>query len=157
MQPHRLPRNLFAGLATITHSPRGLLCVRKSWAIRNGHEGPATSIPLRVLFRAVARSSCVSRATTLPRSAGRCSENKESQLNRKVRDLHLNVVSIDCNLWLITESICIVSLYHILTFILLLVSSFIVIIGTIYTETSLFFIARLVTWRWGELYLYPCR
>lgn len=48
MQPHRLPRNLFAGLATITHSPRGLLCVRKSRAIRNGHEGP----PRRSLFGA---------------------------------------------------------------------------------------------------------
>lgn len=73
MQPHRLPRNLFAGLATITHSPRGLLCVRKSWAIRNGHEGP----PCRSLFELSSellpdRARCVFASTTPPRSADRC-------------------------------------------------------------------------------------
>lgn len=54
MQPHRLPRNLFAGLATITHSPRGLLCVRKSQAIRNGHDERRASAR-RSLFGALFR------------------------------------------------------------------------------------------------------
>lgn len=77
MQPHRLPRNLFAGLATITHSPRGLLCVRKSRAIRNEHEGP----PRRSLFGLSSecrpdRARCFA-STISPRSAGDPAENEE--------------------------------------------------------------------------------
>lgn len=139
---------------------RGLLCVRKSRAIRNGHEGP----PRRSLFELssecwpIEQQLCFA-STILPRSAGRCLRKTESPyLNGEVRDLRLNVVPIDCNLlfdnrkrlrYLDVHTVLTFILYTaILTFILfycIFIICIIIIIGPIYTETSLFFTARPVT------------
>lgn len=122
MQPHRLPRNLFAGLATITHSPRGLLCVRKSRAIRNGHEGP----PRRSLFE-LSSECCPIELVVFrehdSREIGRPMprKTKSPHLNGEVKDLRLNIE--DRNLWLITEGIYLyLDMCTVLTFILLPVS-----------------------------------
>jgi hypothetical protein len=91
MQPHRLPRNLFAGLATITHSPRGLLCVRKSRAIRNEHEGP----PRRSLF-ALSSECCsielvVSRARFRRDREQRCLGKTKKSVSTGDPTLRLNI------------------------------------------------------------------